>query len=280
MSIDAVLQACAVGLAEANLLTRTSMPRWSRILIGCGVGIVAIFAYLRFFGCQTILAVDAWYSGWENPILWKVSVELTDHSISKSPGRRLYYLGYDFEVPWDDLDTEHTKRLRAWQVISFQSGKAIVFMGHEPDGQLKDLGALKAFRREEVIPERYGYDYTIHHQILDASPYKITPFMSRREAVGAFGSLTLKQAFMLDGDSSIFLNQTPYFRGFQYGNPESGDREIRDELYSQQGSIGFIFRSRSSLRISQAEINRVIQTVAPTIDQSSRSETTGAQPPQ
>ena len=107
------------------------MPRWSRILIGCGVGVVAIFAYLRFFGCQTAMAVQARYWGWEYPRLWTVPVELADQSISKSPGRKLSYLGYEFEVPWDDLDDAHTKRLRAWQVINFQSGRQIVFMGRE-----------------------------------------------------------------------------------------------------------------------------------------------------
>lgn len=248
------------------------MARWGRILVGCGVGVVAIFAYLQSFGCQTELAVDAWYSGWKNPILWKVPVELSDQSISNSPGRRLSYLGYQFEVPWDDLDTGHTKLLRTWQVINFQSGRTIVFMGHEPEG------LLNRFRSEEAVQELYGDDYATAKHILDASPDKVTPFTSRREAIGAFRSLLFKQAFIMNGESSVFLIRAPDFRGFQYGNPESGDREIRDELYSQQGSIGFIFRSRTSVRISQAEINRVIQTITPMIDRSSGPRTTGVQP--
>ncbi|MGD0289288.1 MAG: hypothetical protein ABSC63_06495 [Candidatus Binataceae bacterium] len=248
------------------------MLRWGRVLIGCGVGVVALFAYVRFFGCQTELAVDAWYLGWKYPILWKVPAELSDQSISNSPGRRFSYLGYDFEVPWDDLDKEHTKPIRTWLVINFQSGKTIVFMGHQPDG------LLKAFRREEVIRERYGDDYATLRQILDASPDKLTPFTSRREAIGEFWSLNFKQAFMINGESGVFLIGTPDFRGFQYGNPKTGNREIRDELYSEQGSIGFMFRSRNSVSISQAEINRVIQSVRRTGDQSLGSNTTGAQP--
>ena len=248
------------------------MSRRGHILIAIGVGVVGIFAYLRFFGCQTALAVQVRYWGWEQPLLWTVPVELADQSISKSAGRKLSYLGYDFEVPWDDLDDANTKRIRAWQVINFQSGITIVFMGHEP------AGLLERFRSKGVVRGRYGDDYATARHILDASPNKITPFTSRREAIDAFWSLLFKQGFMMNGESAVFLIRTPDFRGFQYGNPESDDREIRDELYSQQGSIGFMFRSGKSVRISQAEINRVIQTVEPTIKQSLGSKTTGTRP--
>jgi hypothetical protein len=67
-------------------------------------------------------------------------------------------------------------------------------------------------------------------------------------------------------------------RGFQFGNRESGAREIKDELYWEQNGIGFMFRSGKSISISQAEINRVIQTVRRMDDQSSGSKTTRAQP--
>jgi len=245
------------------------MSRWGRILVGCGVGVFAILAYLLFFGCQTELAVSARYFGWKTPMLWKVPVRLSDQSISKAPGRRLSYLGYEFEVPWDDLDETHTKLLRNWQAISFKSGKMVVFMGHEPDGLLKTNPAVRAFMCEEIIPGMYGYDYAIIRQILNASPVEITPFTSRRKAISAFGSLTLKQVW-LDAESGIYMIDTPEFGGFQYGNPESGVREIRDELYSKEGSVGFMFPRRNGALVSQAEINRVIQTVRRIEDQRSR----------
>jgi hypothetical protein len=254
------------------------MSRWWRILLGCGVGVIAILAYLRFFGCQTELAVGARYFGWKTPILLKVPVRLSDQSISKAPGRRLSYLGYEFEVPWDDLDEAHTKLLRNWQVISFKSGKMIVFMGHEPDGALRTNPAVRTFMCEGAIPGRYDYDYAVIGRILDASPNKNTPFMSRWEAICTFETLTLKQLFMLNGESGIFLIETPEFRGFQYGNPESGVREVRDELYSTEGSVRFTFQSRSGAFISQAEINRVLQTVRRIDDQRSDVRTMGAQP--
>ncbi len=255
------------------------MSRWGRFLLGCGLGVIAILVYLPLFGCQTVLAVYAWYSGWEIPYLWKVPVPLSEQSISKAPGRRLSYFGYEFEVPWNDLDEAHTKLLRNWQVISFKSGKMIVFMGHEPDGSLKTNPAVRTFMREEIIPGRYGYDYAIIGQILDASPDEITPFTSRRKAIGAFGSLTLKQVW-LDAESGIYMIDTPEFHGFQYGNPESGVREIRDELYSKEGSVGFMFPRRNGALVSQAEINRVIQTVRRIDDQRSDFRTMGAQPMQ
>lgn len=118
------------------------MPRWGRIVLWGGVAVVGICLYAGFFGCQTAVAVLARYWGWEHPSLWTVPVELAAQSISKSPGRKFSYLGYEFEVPWNDLDDAHTKRLRAWQVINFQSGRGIIFTGHQPDGVLKEFWGM------------------------------------------------------------------------------------------------------------------------------------------
>ena len=249
------------------------MPRWARILLWCAVGVFGVCLYLWYFGVQTVMAVQARYWGWRNPIIWKVPVELTDQSISKSAGRRLSYLGYEFEVPWNDLDEEQTKIVRAWQLVNFRSGNAIVLMKHEPLDLLENLS-----RTGNALGKRYGdefaqvSDYETIRLILEAAPDKITPFSSRRQAVREFSPLVFKQIFMMNGETGVFQIRTPQFRGFQYGNPASNPAEIRDDLYSDHGSVGFVFRHGKSRSIFQAEINRVIQTVRLLDDQTSGSD--------
>jgi hypothetical protein len=41
--------------------------------------------------------------------LWKTPTELKDLVISIAPGRQLSYCGYEFEVPWNDVDEQKTR---------------------------------------------------------------------------------------------------------------------------------------------------------------------------
>jgi hypothetical protein len=66
------------------------------------------------------------------------------------------------------------------------------------------------------------------------------------------------------GGSGIFLIQTNGFRGFQYGDPASHPPEVQVDLFSDQAHLHFVFsQKKNTVGISQAEINRVIQTVRP-----------------
>src|ERR1700680_1320222 len=58
--------------------------------------------------------------------------DLRDHSVSQAPGLRLSYVGYDFDVPWNDLDEAKTvlypkhKREKTEVVLAFHSGLRLV----------------------------------------------------------------------------------------------------------------------------------------------------------
>src|SRR5262249_39463413 len=55
-----------------------------------------------------------------------VPTELKDHTVSQAPGAKLKYVGYEFEVPWDDLDETKTKSYPKDKpnrvVLEFRSG--------------------------------------------------------------------------------------------------------------------------------------------------------------
>src|SRR5271167_947648 len=93
-----------------------------RILIWLAAVSGVFFIYLFFFG------VSAWFvivegrrlAGQDDPSLWITPVALTDLSMS-APAQKLFYLGYEFEVPWDDLDEKKTIHVHDWQLIVFRS---------------------------------------------------------------------------------------------------------------------------------------------------------------
>jgi hypothetical protein len=208
---------------------------------------------------------------WRNdPGMWKVPVELTDRSVSKSAGTKLSYFGYEFEVPWIDLDEQKTRPIGKppWQVISFHSGKKIV-LAIMPPG-VRSHALLKGSKNStEILKLAYGteavqFDYALTRAILEATPRQITLFMLPGRAGGEEGLLMIKSIFIRTNsdDPSIFSIQTSELRGFQYGDPQNRPREMVDDLFGPDGHLEFwFFRGRSATSISQAEINRIIQTV-------------------
>jgi hypothetical protein len=79
-------------------------PKWARILIGLFVVVLVCVAYLWFFGFQTLIVLEARYLARKTPAVSMAPAQLADFSISRSPGRKLSYFGYEFEVPWNDVD--------------------------------------------------------------------------------------------------------------------------------------------------------------------------------
>lgn len=245
----------------------------SRLYFLIGFGIVGLFAYFYLFNLApsdwTKMALDP-----KNPAMWKRPVALPDLAISNASGRKLSYFGWEFEVPWGDLDPAKSELIgrppRQWQLIYFRSGRAIIFIRHPADHWSKILYPSNATYLDKMyfrwlFGADASSDYAFTRAMLETTPDQLTSFTFGTTR----GRLTLLLGFksiaLADGDakSGIFIIHTPHFEGFQYGNPESGQREIDDVLYSKKAEIEFRFWSgpRSKAWISQADINRVIQTL-------------------
>lgn len=242
-----------------------------RILIWFGIaaGVIAIYAWL--FGVQTVFLLEERYFARESPVMWEVPVELVDTSVSESPGQKLSYLGCDFEVPWNDLDEQKTRRIGNWEVIAFHSGKKIVLMAFPAKERVNAVSVLgqkldvETMRKLKILygEDTLQSDYAFTRAVLGMTPGNISIFSSRKEAVRSVMLLLFKQFIGRDEDPGIYDLRTKDFRGFQYGNPRDSPREIVDELFSDNGRCDFTFPCRgkgSTGCPSQAEINRVIQS--------------------
>ena len=71
--------------------------------------IFSLALYLWFFGFQTGMIILNRYSYRKMPIASMTPVELTDHRIASGDGPKLSSFGYDFEVPWQDIDTQNVR---------------------------------------------------------------------------------------------------------------------------------------------------------------------------
>lgn len=245
------------------------MSKWLRILIGSGIAVVAGGAYLWFFGFQTFFIWETRRVARKEPIVWTTPVQLLDLSVSQAPGKRLSYFGYVFEVPWDDIDQERTKVIGTNKaIIAFRSGNVISFWSGAPnelisnlqgDGKIdqKSLGQLFG---DDAVQS----DYAFKRAILDTTPAKFSLLTAKRLAIQQGMFFTMKATTLPQGaESGVFSLSTNEFKGFQYGRPQSPPKHLSVELFKSDGHVDILFGQKLNgpTTISQADVNRVVQSV-------------------
>jgi len=244
------------------------MSKWKRVLITMGVVVIVGGVYLWLFGFQTGCALLARYSYSKTPGVAKIPVPLSDLSISKVPHRQASYFGYEFELPWDDVDEQKDKTFGTIHVSYSRSGNSFWFSTFPPKefvNSMIKMGKLDAQGFRQLYGnEAFESDFAFHQKMLQLTPSEITPFISRREAIARQILLIIKATTMPKAASGIFLIQAPGFEGFQFENPQAHASRITDELFSNDGGINLVFFQKadgSAPTLSQAEINRVIQSI-------------------
>ena len=236
-------------------------PRLTYPLLTVGLLAVCAAIYLWYFWPP--LETRLFYR--DVPVARLDPTQLPDRTIFASAGSTLSYLGYEFEVPWDDAETSNAKASGNVAIIPFRSGLTIAFLTHSPREFVDNLASSGLVKRDQLC-EIYGNaacesDFSFKRILFEATPDKLGFFTPRRESGRQSYLLLLKAASMWE-PSGLFLIDTQDFRGFQFGDPQKARGNIVDELYAKDVSLEFIFgrNDRHALGISQSEINRVLHT--------------------
>ena len=244
------------------------MSKWKRTLLGLGIAVILVGVYCWLFGFQTVSALVVRYEYRKLPDTAKTPVALADLSISSVPHKKVTYLGYEFELPWDDVDESKDKTTGQIHVGVFRSGNAFWFSTFPPKSFVNEV--MKTAKLDpDGFRGLYGdaafeSDYGFHRTMLQMTPSEITPFASRRQDAAGAMLLLFKAISMPKADSGIFSIQTPGFQGFQFESPQNRPPRITVELYSNDGGVGVMFLQKaggSAPSISQPEISRVIQSI-------------------
>lgn len=243
------------------------MSKWLRILVGLGIAGVAGGAYLWFFGVQTLFILETRRVARKEPIVWTTPVPLLDLSMSPAPGKKLSYFGYEFEVPWNDI--ERTRVIGTNKaIIVFRSGNVISFWSGPPnelistlqsDGKIDQKSLGQIFGDEAVQS-----DYALKRAILGTTPAKFSLLTPKRLAIQQWMFFTMKATTLPPhAESGVFSLSTNEFKGFQYGRPQSPPKHLSVELFKSDGHVDIIFGQKldGSTTISQAAVNRIVQTV-------------------
>jgi hypothetical protein len=238
---------------------------WRNTLISLGIAALLTGLYLWFFGLQTMMVLETRWMARRNPVVRLTPRALPDLSVATTEGTKLSYFGYVFEVPWSDLDKAATKLGVNSVVLTFRSGQRIKFTSLPPREFV--TGILEQTNGQS-LRQAYGdqplqSDYAMWSLIVNATPEKVTLLSSRQQAIGIPILLVIK-ALAAPEDSAVYSVQAGGLKGFDWGDPQKHPRLIVLDLFADDGSVEFLFippKGQQSLSISQAEVNRVLQTV-------------------
>jgi len=234
------------------------------VVIGA-VLILCIGTYAWFFGFQTLMLISVRWSYRNHPAVHATPVPLTDNSVAPAQGSNISCFGYQFEVPWQDVDSQNIQR-KVMVLIPFRSGLTIL-VGHGSTHDLVDTAMNSAKISPEALHAAYGdkaaqSDYEFLKLLLNATPESIKLLDSSGD-VGRRAALLVLKSLILLGDPGIFDVEANEFKGFQYGDPSKRPRRVGVVLYSASGGVEISIARKDStpLTISQADINRIIRTV-------------------
>lgn len=250
------------------------MKRLRRILITVAVTLVVIFVAVRWIGPVAL----SFYEARKVPSVARiVPTALKDHSISQAPGMKLSYFGYEFEVPWSDLDESKTilypkdKPEKTRAVLAFRSGLRLIVTAVPPrefaDEFTKEDFKMSPAQIEAVFGRGAATsDYTFVRNVYEFTPAKMHYWALsdgihyREQIVLMIKSIMPAKA----AETGIFYVQNQDYKGFQQGDPVVRKDNLVLDLYSGDSHCEIIFLQKDyhdSAGITQPEINRIIQSL-------------------
>jgi hypothetical protein len=254
----------------------------TRILIALGCVVVLSLLYGWFFGVQTLVGFEARSLSHQQPQVNTELVPLRDLSVPDGPSVSFSASGYKFDLPWNDPDLKHLEPVADNRLaIPFQNGHSL-FLTSEPPNQIIDTMIAKQQTTREGLGQVYGEeavrsDYDFEKAILSATPDKVSRHNTKMQAFQLGMQLLMKTAIVPHPcGSQFFMLKTDEFRGFQYGRPEDHLNDLEVELYSGDVRIDIHFNrdTGSAAPITQAEINRFVQSLHKTPEEEPGTEPT------
>lgn len=234
---------------------------------------ILVFACGIYFGPQTI---TFWrFRPWdrrpdEPPRGWySVPRPLADTSVSTSEGSTVSYYGFRFEIPWRGIEQERNEgrfiellfktgqRIRIGNPAYLLAGPIRSHFGRQDSDEFQQ--AFGAGIRES--------NYEQEKEILFTTPSQLSPFCSRREFARVWLFLETKGVWFEHNvvAPDIFSLQSSEYRGFEFSDVSHGWQDVTVNLFGatdREVVISISGDAHSGVRITQPEVNRLIQTLS------------------
>jgi hypothetical protein len=242
----------------------TTSARSSIILT---VMVFVVAGYCLLYGLQTLAWLEAKHWVSVNPWFLEVPQPLPA-AAEPAKGVLVKAFDYSFTAPWQ-AEPKRTPSLTGVQ-LQFESGPVIVF--YDPESQLDTLRTLKnlnplEYQKLSSIFSDHPMDsnYSLYQAVYSASPAQLSPVMAGRDAMRMNVLLLWKLSFGFDLPGEIFSFDFGKYRGFQFGDPASGQPVAVRVFDDRDRQFRFIFtvRAGSDAKLTQDDISTVVSSLKP-----------------
>jgi hypothetical protein len=240
---------------------------------------VAITIAVLFIGIYWVspVALSLYSSRKALPITRVVPTDLKDQSVSDVEGAKLSYLGYEFDVPWNDLDESKTqlypkdKPDKTMARLYFSSGLQLIVIAGPPHSMADQLTKTDIKMSPQAFAAVFGQqakdsDYEFMKRVFEFTPanmhlWAFSTVVASREQV-----LLLTKSIVPSkpAETGIFYLNNGSYKGFQQGNPQTRQDTLLVDLYSVAGCVEIMFVQKNYMNpqgVTQPEINRIIQSL-------------------
>ena len=241
------------------------------------VTVAIVFAVILASACWIAPVALSFYAAKKAPAIARVvPTDVKDQTTSQGPGMKLSYFGYEFEVPWNDLDEAKTtlypkdKPEKTRVVLGFRSGLQLIVTA-VPAREFANEFATDFKMPTQQFEAVFGQgtatsDYNFVRNVYEFTPAKMhywslsTGVHDREQAVLIVKSLMPAKA----AETGIFYVQNKDYHGFQQGDPKHRQDSLVLDLYSEDNHFEVILLQKNyhhATGVTQSEINRVIQSL-------------------
>lgn len=232
------------------------------------IATIAVLAWC--FGLQTWDWYQAKKMGESQPCLRLGVRPMVIENADVAPGTKEAFFGYEFEVPWSNADARVT---RTMVTVAAANGHGLILEDPSAIPQLFEDATkpiqhpnLKDAIGSVVGKEAAQSNYDLVKRILDTTPEQVSPLLSKRAANGRLTLLRMKSAaYCGKGQSAFYSYQQSGLHCLQIGEFGAG-RVVEVKCFDgMDRELNFHFSAGrdASTPLTQAEINRVIQTLRP-----------------
>ena len=240
-----------------------------RILLTVFITLAVIFVCVQWIAP---VALSFYAAKKALPVARVVPSDLKDKSVSETPGKKLSYFGYEFEVPWSDLDETQTKLYpmdkpdKTRVDLRFRSGLRVLVNAIPPRSWSTELSTDFKVPPQRVESSFGESDYSFVKTVYEFTPEKMNHWSLSHRVHDREEFLLLVKSIALprSAETGIFNLQNRSYKGFQNGNPQVRRDGIIVHLFSDNGSVEMIFLQKDYENpngVSQPEINRIVQSL-------------------
>jgi hypothetical protein len=218
------------------------------------------------------------YSSKKAPAITRVvPTDLKDRSVSQAVGANLSYLGYEFDVPWNDLNESKTelypkdKPDKSMARLYFRSGLQLIVFTAPPHSMADQLTKTDFKMSPQAFAAVFGQpaagsDYEFMKRVFEFSPDRMHPWAVSTTVASREEVLLLTKSIVPSkpAETGIFNVRNASYQGFQQGNPEVRPDTLLLDLYSANGGFEILFVQKNyanSHGVTQPEINRIVQSL-------------------